>query len=406
MRKIIVSALVWLAHALASVLRIARFALVTIIGISAVCAGGRAGAATYVQTDLVSDVTGLATLTDPELKNSWGISFRDGSHFWISDQGSNAATLYAVTGSTTVSKVNINPPSGFVAIPQGPTGTVGLNANSSFAVSINSGGNGMAANFLFANLNGTISAWNTGTTAFVQATTAGASYTGLAINHDQTRLYAANGVGTGSINVFDNTFAPVNLGANAFIDPNLPTGLVPFNVQDINGKVYVTYAPAGRTAQTTAALGQGVVSVYDENGAFQQRLVTGGNLAAPWGIALAPSSFGQFGGDLLVGNFSFSHSFISAFDPTTGVLEGMIPIDVGGNDPGGLWALMFGSGGSNGSPNTLYFTDGINSEADGLFGAIAPTPIPATLPLFATGLGGLGLLGWRRKRKAQAVLSF
>jgi hypothetical protein len=363
MRKIIVSALVWLAHALASVLRIARFALVTIIGTSAVCAGGRAGAATYVQTDLVSDVTGLATLTDPELKNSWGISFRDGSPFWISDQGSNAATLYAVTGSTTVSKVNINPPSGFVAIPQGPTGTVGLNANSSFAVSINSGGNGMAANFLFANLNGTISAWNTGTTAFVQATTAGAS-------------------------------------------PNLPTGLVPFNVQDINGKVYVTYAPAGRTAQTTAALGQGVVSVFDENGAFQQRLVTGGNLAAPWGIALAPSSFGQFGGDLLVGNFSFSHSFISAFDPTTGVLEGMIPIDVGGNDPGGLWALMFGSGGSNGSPNTLYFTDGINSEADGLFGAIAPTPIPATLPLFATGLGGLGLLGWRRKRKAQAVLSF
>jgi hypothetical protein len=80
-----------------------------------------------------------------------------------------------------------------------------------------------------------------------------------------------------------------------------------------------------------------------KTGYFQQRLVTGGNLAAPWGIALAPSSFGQFGGDLLVGNFSFSNSFISAFDPTTGAFEGMIPIDVGGNDPGGLWALMFGS---------------------------------------------------------------
>jgi uncharacterized protein (TIGR03118 family) len=112
----------------------------------------------------------------------------------------------------------------------------------------------------------------------------------------------------------------------------------PLNVQDINGKVYVTYAPAGHTAQTTASLGQGVVNVFDENGVLQQRLITGGNLAAPWGIALAPSSFGVFGGDLLVGNFSFSHSFISAFDPTTGVLEGTIPIDLGANSPGGLWA--------------------------------------------------------------------
>jgi uncharacterized protein (TIGR03118 family) len=176
-------------------------------------------------------------------------------------------------GSTTVSKVNINQPSGFVAIPtsasgpQGPTGTVGNLNGGSFPVSVISGGNGMAASFIFANLNGTISAWNTGTTAFVQATTAGASYTGLAINQAQTRLYAANGAG-GSINVFDNTFAAVNLGANAFIDPNLPSGLVPFNVQDINGKVYVTYAPAGHTAQTTASLGQGVVNVFDENGVF------------------------------------------------------------------------------------------------------------------------------------------
>jgi uncharacterized protein (TIGR03118 family) len=130
----------------------------------------------------------------------------------------------------------------------------------------------------------------------------------------------------------------------------------------------------------------------------------GGTLAAPWGVALAPSTFGEFANDLLVGNFSYDHSFISAFDPGTGSFKGMIQIATGDISPGGLWSLVFGTGmGSAGSPNTLYFTDGINSEMDGLFGAIDPVPLPAALPLFATGIGALGLLGWRRKRKAQAV---
>jgi uncharacterized protein (TIGR03118 family) len=381
--------------------------LATIL-VGVVCAtASRADVVTYVQTDLVSDIPGLATITDPVLKNSWGISFRDGSPFWVSDQMTNVATLYAVTNSTNVSKTIPGGTNGNILIPttatgpQGPTGTVG-NLTGSFAVSVSSGGNGATANFIFANLNGTISAWNGGQTAFVQATTPGAVYTGLAINQAQTQLYAANGGASPGINVFDSSFNAVNLGANAFVDPSLPSGLVPFNVQDIGGKVYVTYAPATRAAQQQASLGQGVVSVFNESGGFLQRLVTGGNLAAPWGIALAPSSFGQFGGDLLVGNFSFAHSFISAFDPTTGAFLGMILINVDGQTPGGLWALMFGTGGNNGSPNTLYFTDGINGEADGLFGAITPTPLPAALPLFATGLGALGLLGWRRKRKAIA----
>jgi uncharacterized protein (TIGR03118 family) len=130
----------------------------------------------------------------------------------------------------------------------------------------------------------------------------------------------------------------------------------------------------------------------------------GGTLAAPWGVALAPSTFGEFANDLLVGNFSYKNSFISAVDPTTGLFLGTIPIDLGGNSPGGLWALVFGIGGNNGSPNTLYFTDGINSESAGLFGAIDPVPLPAALPLFATGLRALGLLGWRRKRKSRVSL--
>jgi uncharacterized protein (TIGR03118 family) len=369
---------------------------------------GAANASTYFQTDLVSDIPGLATITDPELMNPWGLSHNATSPFWTSNQGTNTATLYAVTGTTNVTKTVINPPSGFVAIPttatgpQGPTGQV-ANTNTS-AFQVGNGGDNGSAHFIFGNLNGTISAWDTGTTAFTQATTAGASYTGLTVNQAQTQLYAANGAGGGSINVFNSAFAPVSL-PGGFTDPNLPAGLVPFNVQDINAKVYVTYAPSGRSAQISAAPGQGVVDVFDENGNFLQRLVTGGPLAAPWGVALAPSSFGQFGGDLLVGNFSFADSVINAFDPTTGAFEGSIPIDVGSNMPGGLWSLDFGTGGNNGNPNTLYFTDGLNGESNGLFGAIGVTPIPAALPLFATGLGALGLFGWRRKRNTGAALA-
>jgi uncharacterized protein (TIGR03118 family) len=357
---------------------------------------GAANASTYFQTDLVSDIPGLATITDPELMNPWGLSHSPTSPFWTSNQGTNTATLYAVTGSTSVTKTVINPPSGFVGIPGGPTGQVANTNIASFLVG------GAFAHFIFGNLAGSIYAWNTGTTAVLQATTPGASYTGLTINQGQNLLYAANNAGTGGINVFNSAFAPVSL-AGTFTDPTLPSGLVPFNVQDISGKIYVTYAPAGHLAQTMATLGQGVVSVFDENGNFLQQLITGGKLAAPWGVALAPSSFGQFAGDLLVGNFSYANSVINAFDPTTGAFEGSIPIDVGSNTPGGLWSLDFGTGGGNGSPNTLYFTDGLNGEVDGLFGAIEVTPIPATLPLFAGGLGFVVYLTRRKKGNAQTL---
>ena len=378
------------------------------IAVSAVCYGAsRADADTFIQTNLVSDIMGLnATIIDPNLKNPWGVSHTGASPFWSSNQATGTATLYTVTGSpTNVSKVNING-TGFVAIPPsgvgGPTGQVANVNTSSFPVG--NGGDGGSAHFIFSNLNGSISAWDVQpSNAFVQVTTTGASYTGLAINQAQTRLYAANNAGAGGINLFNSSFGTVTLTGTPFVDPNPPAGLVPFNVQDIGGKVYVTYAPAGRTNQINATLGMGAINVFDENGVFQQRLVTGGQLAAPWGLALAPASFGQFGGDLLVGNRSSVASEINAFDPTTGAFEGTIPIDIGSNTGAALWALIFGNGGNGGDPNTLYFADGINFEADGLIGAIQVTPIPAALPLFATGLGVLGLLGWRRKRKAIAA---
>ena len=381
-----------------------------------VCVPYTASPAPFVQTNLVSDIAGLATITDSSLVNPWGVSRTTTSPFWISDQGTNLTNLWSVIGPTTVTKMTaVNPPTGNIAIPtlgagpaQGPTGQVSNQNPSASSFPVGNGGNGGSAHFIFANLNGTISAWNTGATAFIQVTTPGANYSGLAINQAQTQLYAANQAGTGSINVFNSSFAPVSLGAGAFTTPTAISalGLVPFNVQDIAGKVYVTYAPSGLAAQRGATPGQGAVAVFDESGNLLQTII-GGELAAPWGVALAPASFGEFGGDLLVGNFSFVESKINAFDPGTGAFRGTIPVDPGSsNTPGGLWSLQFGIGGMNGDPNTLYFTDGIDGETHGLFAAlsVAAVPEPSTLALLGACVLSFWALRWRRSARPRGGL--
>jgi uncharacterized protein (TIGR03118 family) len=223
-------------------------------------AGAWRAEADFIQTNLVSDIPGLAAITDPELHNPWGISHTATSPIWVSNQGAGTATLYAVTPNLmkaipTGTDGNIIIPT-TASGPQGPTGQVANTNTTAFLV--NGGGDGNSAHFIFANLNGTIAAWDSGQRAFIQVTTSGALYTGLAINQAQTRLYAANGAGSGSINVFDNSFTPLNLGSTAFKTPSqVPAGFVPFNVQNIDGKVYVTYAPSGLTGQRTATPGDG-----------------------------------------------------------------------------------------------------------------------------------------------------
>ena len=195
-----------------------------------------------------------------------------------------------MTGGLNVAK-NAGLPS--VAIPPagaaGPTGQV-ANGGSGFGVT----GTGSSALFIFANLNGSISAWNgsAGTTAVTERTTPGATYTGLAINSANSLLYAANDAGTGSIDVFNSSFAPAtNLPAGAFATPAAikTAGLVPFNVKDINGAVYVTYAPSGHAAQTGATKGMGALAVFSEDGTLESSSFVADELASPWGLALAPA---------------------------------------------------------------------------------------------------------------------
>jgi uncharacterized protein (TIGR03118 family) len=353
----------------------------------------------YIQTNLVSNIPGLAAVTDPLLVNPWGFSHSGTSPVWISNQGSLTATLYNVTGTTTVAKnaITVGIPTTPAPGPEGPTGQVFAGGAAAGTFAVNNGGNGSRANFIFADLNGTISAWNTGAAAFIQATVPGAVFTGLTMNQASTQLFAANGAA--GIQVFDNSFAAISLGPTAFTTPLsiASLGLVAFNVKDINGKVYVTYAPTGLTNQRQATTGQGAIAVFDESGNLLGTLI-GSQLASPWGLALSSGNFG-FGNALLVGNFSFLESEINAFDPTTFAFLGTIPIDTGSHAPGGLWEIGFGSGGNNGNPNTLYFTDGIDGETNGLFAAITFVPEPFTMSVFGAGLVGTALLRRRRRNK-------
>ncbi|HEY0078124.1 MAG TPA: TIGR03118 family protein [Pyrinomonadaceae bacterium] len=339
-----------------------------------------AAATPYRQTNLVSDWPGIALIEDPLLVNPWGISMTATSPFWIANTGTSTSTLYR--GDVGGAPLIRNPGLSSIKIEGGlPTGTV-ANTTSDFVVT--SGSASGAARFIFASLSGNITAWNPNvpaagsTTAIIVATHTGHVYTGLAIgtSNSNNYLYAAD-VANGKIDVFDKNFALTTL-AGSFTDPALPAGYRPFNIQNLGGKLYVAYALVNpSTGQTLPGAGNGIVSRFNTDGTFDARLVTGGTLSAPWGMVIAPASFGTYGGALLVGNFD-EQGHINAFNSTTGAHLGTLTDESGQpveNDH--LWALTFGNGGNGGDPNTLYFTAGIGNEQHGLFGSLKALAAPS-----------------------------
>lgn len=331
----------------------------------------------FHQTNLVSNIPGVAHITDPNLKNPWGLSSSSASPIWVSDNNAGVTTLYNGAGAKVPLTVTIPAPGGG---PGGtPTGTV-FNPTSDFAVvqGLKSG----AARFLFDTEDGTVLGWNpsvNATSAVIMvdhsqtvdsAGDVGAVYKGLTNGSVGTAnyLYASN-FRFGTVDVFDASFAPHSFGAGTFTDGSIPAGFAPFGIQNIGGMIYVTYAKQDAAKHDDEkGPGNGFVDVYTTSGQLVRRLASGGTLNSPWGLALAPSTFGNFHNDVLVGNFG--DGLISGFT-TDGQFRGQLKSQTNApihND--GLWGLRFGNGGNGGLPAELFFSAGLNGEADGLFGKI------------------------------------
>jgi uncharacterized protein (TIGR03118 family) len=359
----------------------------------------------YRQTNLVSDWPGIAALQNPLLVNPWGVSATASSPFWVANNGTSVSSLFSgdVGGSPLV-PVGAMP---FVTIPGGlPTGTVTNGVATEFVLPGACASAPCSARFLFASITGNIVGWNPNapaagsTTGVVAASHPGHVYTGLAIGASSggNRLYAAD-FANGAIDVYDTSFNL--LAGGTFIDPTIPNvagnTYHPFNVQNIGGLIYVTYAKVDpMTGLSQAGDGNGFVRRFNGDGARDLTFGINGNttnhLNAPWGITIAPASFGIFGSALLVGNFGDGSPSINTFNPTTGAFlgtlqdESVTPIVINS-----LWALKFGNGGAGGDVNTLYFAAGIGEEEHGLFGSLKPTTATATsLIQFASDTSSIG----------------
>jgi uncharacterized protein (TIGR03118 family) len=319
---------------------------------------------------LVSDVPGKAAVFDPHLVNAWGLVAGPSTPWWVADNGTDVSTLYDGAGS---------PVPLVVKVAGAPTGTV-FNGTSGFVVS-HKDESGPSI-FLFATEAGTIRGWNPSvgprtpsrrSFIVVNRSRVGAIYKGLAIESTAagSLLYATE-FHNGRVDVFDSNFDRVRT-PGAFVDPSLPDGFAPFGIQTVGDSIFVTYAMQDADAEDDVqGPGLGFVDEYTATGAFVQRVVSRGDLNAPWGIAQAPEGFGEFSGDLLIGNFGDGE--INAYAPgATGQFEHQGELRSPRGRPiviDGLWALEFGNGGAAGPTNSLFFTAGPAGETHGLFGKI------------------------------------
>lgn len=345
-----------------------------------------ARATTFAVTNLVTDDQGAnaAQTVDADLVNAWGTSYSTTGPFWISNNGTGLSTLYSVDPATNAtSKLGL-----VVTIPGDGTVTGQVFDTGAGAGAFN--GN----SFLFANEDGTISGWRgaLGSNAEVLRTADPANaYKGLALatTGGHTYLYAAN-FAAGQVDVLKGDIgAPALTGS--FADPNLPAGYAPFNVQDLGGTLFVSYAVVGPGGGDLPGLGHGIVDAFDLQGNLLARVASGGALNSPWGLAIAPASFGGFAGDLLVGNSGDGR--IHAYDLGTNALVG--PLTDASSAPiviDGLRGLSPGNGGSAGDTQSIYFTAGPDGGSHGLFGVVA-VPEPDTLALLASGLASLLWMG-------------
>lgn len=350
----------------------------------------------YQVTNLVANLSGNGTNTDPNLVDAWGLARSSGSPWWISDNVTGVSTLYDGSGDITPLVVTI--PAAVKGQTGSPTGAIYNGSPTDFLLAP-----GKPAVFLFVTNDGTVSGWNPGvntSTAVVMATKPNAIYPGATIAtwNGKEYLYVAN-VFSGGIDVYDTNFKPVAMPPGAFQIPfprdlatnfdinESPTGstsiynfifslqggqgYAPHNIQNIGGNLYIAYTYQDKSYNELFGPGLGFVVSFAPGGQFIRPLQYGPWFNSPWGLALAPSDFGTFSHNLLVGNLG--SGTILAFNVEDGSYRGTLADQNGVTiSIDRLWAISFGNGGKAGPYNTLYFTAGPNNETQGLFGSLTP----------------------------------
>ncbi|AEI66300.1 TIGR03118 family protein [Corallococcus macrosporus] len=332
----------------------------------------------YAQRNLVANSPALgAEHVDPHLVNAWGLAFNPTGVSWVANNGTGTSSLYDGNGVQQPLIAGVPAPPGVAELGK-PTGVV-FNGAEAFVVTGAAGASG-PARFIFATEQGVVAAWSplvdeVWAQVVADNSAAGAVYKGLALAGAgaDARLYAAD-FRNGRIDVFNSSFTPMPM-PGAFMDPALPAGYAPFNIENIDGTLYVSYARQdAERADDVPGVGAGYINAFDVNGQLLRRFASQGALNAPWGMALAPAGFGMFSRHLLVGNFGDGH--INAYDPATGDWKGALlgedgqPLRVDG-----LWALRFGDGAQGQPAGTLFFTAGPANESQGLYGRLDMMPV-------------------------------